>query len=426
MTINLLNKINKLQKNNQQIECSELSLKDTQCFWNRDQGVVEKTLTNQGSVVRVVNKQNEVGNGYSIGSNNSLEQAYHFANLSAQKVKSSNFLLTQKSLEIPQHENKELPNLKVIIKDILNRVEYLYPISISLIWHYEKRKYINNFNVEGNSEYGYFTCAVNTSSYKTIKTYIGTNLEFFLTEISTIANNYSDNCFSKLYDKTPFTGMALFEPLPFAIILSYIGSWFCLQEGTKCMLKNKINKKVAPDFVSLYDDPNYNHPYPISLFDSEGIRSTKVNLIKDGVLKSILTDRISAEEWGFSVHGNKQLINITTPPRVAPNILVLSQGKNSKDNIIRDIRKGFLIKEIQQFSSGFDYHSGNFNFLVEGNPIESGEILNIPVKTIIRGNILTLLENIVNIGNDSREITFFGRVVCPSVAVDGISIGGYQ
>jgi hypothetical protein len=39
------------------------------------------------------------------------------------------------------------------------------------------------------------------------------------------------------------------------------------------------------------------------------------------------------------------------------------------------------------------------------NPIKSGEFVSEKVKTILRGNILSLLNQICNLGNDINEVT---------------------
>lgn len=420
---NLSNQINGLLKKNQQIEATLLLQNNESCIWNINQGIITKVKQFEGSVVRIVNNENEIGSGYSIGNENSFEQAYHLANLSAQKIKLNQFLLTRDILDAPNTVSTK-PDLNNIIQKILDKVSFLNPISASISWNKEKRNYTNSFNVEGITEYGYYTCVINSSDNQ-YKTYIGTDLDNFLLEIEN-SKTEIHQVSTVSANKSAFTGPVIFEPLPFSIILSYLGSWFCIQDGLTGKLEEKLHQKIAPDFLTLEENPYYEHPFPIPAFDIEGIKPQKVALIKEGVLQSFLIDQQAAKERGYTSTGNKQLSNIKTPSKVSPNILVLSSGEKSKDSLIKEIQRGFIIKEIQQLSSGFDFYTGNFNLLVEGNPIENGEIIKVKAKTIIRGNILSLLNDICNVGDDTKEITFFGRVVCPSVMVDGINVGGYQ
>lgn len=426
ITFNQTKQLKNLLKVNQQIEATTVLHKNDSYLWHINGGEKEKNSNYEGCIVRVVNKNNEVGTGYVVGKYNSLDQAYHLANLCTQKLRLRNFSLTKEKLSI-HNTNIQKPNLKYLITEIVDKIRLLNPISAELSWINERRIYSNSFDVEGLTEIGYYTCVINTKDNQ-IKTYIGTELDNFIRELEDSNTHSIKKIIQKpcSFNKSAFSGSVIFEPLPFSIILSYLGLWFCIQEDSEGKLEDKINKKLAPDFFTLEDNPHYNHPYPIPSFDIEGIKSKKVTLIKEGIIKSCLLDKIAADERGFKETGNKQQMFIKSPSKVSPNILVLNPGNSSKATLIKQIKRGLLIKEIQQLSNGFDFHTGNFNLLVAGNPIESGEIVGEKVKTIIRGNILSLLNQICYIGNDIKEVTFFGRVVCPSVAVDSIHVGGYQ
>jgi len=77
--------------------------------------------------------------------------------------------------------------------------------------------------------------------------------------------------------------------------------------------KNKIGEKILPKFVSIYDNPaiKYYQGKPVAgyyLYDEEGVRSEKVTLVKDGILKAFLMSRMPVKGFNRSNgHGRLQI-----------------------------------------------------------------------------------------------------------------------
>jgi TldD protein len=53
----------------------------------------------------------------------------------------------------------------------------------------------------------------------------------------------------------------------------------------------KTGKKVAPEGVYMIDDGTLPAGFGSAKYDDEGTPTTRVNIIKDGVLEQLLTDR---------------------------------------------------------------------------------------------------------------------------------------
>lgn len=74
----------------------------------------------------------------------------------------------------------------------------------------------------------------------------------------------------------------------------------------------KIGEKILPEFISVYDDPTLNKYRDTDLrgyykYDDEGVKSQRVTMVENGVLKNFLMSRSPVE--GFpksSGHGRRQ------------------------------------------------------------------------------------------------------------------------
>ncbi len=77
--------------------------------------------------------------------------------------------------------------------------------------------------------------------------------------------------------------------------------------------KNKIGEMILPEFVSIYDNPaiKYYKGKPVAgyyPYDEEGVRSRKVTLVKDGILKAFLMSRMPVKGFNKSNgHGRLQI-----------------------------------------------------------------------------------------------------------------------
>ncbi|MGC8230961.1 metallopeptidase TldD-related protein [Pseudobacillus badius] len=425
MKNNVINELKELQKRNQQVESTFIEHETYSVSWSKNSILSEDKTKKNGYIVRLVNDYKEVGNGYSSGHAEALKQAYNLADSSTNRIPLEKFILTQENISekpySPATTNKELT--KKLLFELLDIFKDVDPLSISAVWNKDTREYGNTFEIGGVSQKEYFTCTVIFGGTREVKSYLGRDIEWLLNEIEIPKSVHAKEV--RESEVHPFTGSVIFEPLPFSFILSYIGSWLSVYGTEKGKLENKLYTKIAPDFVNLTDCPTSYHPFPIADFDMEGIVPKNNSIIEKGYLQNLFYDRISACLRNTIANGNSQYSDINLPPRVSPNILSLTPGNVDKNSMINRVKKGFLVKEIKQFSGGLDFHSGNYNFLVVGNPIESGELVNKNVKTLIRGNIIHTLRDIEMLGNDPQRVTFLGRVICPSVAVNGVHVGGY-
>ncbi|MCP4583065.1 MAG: TldD/PmbA family protein [candidate division Zixibacteria bacterium] len=197
---------------------------------------------------------------------------------------------------------------------------------------------------------------------------------------------------------------------------------------------DKINKPVAESFVSIVDDatnPNYRGSLNV---DDEANDTEKTYLVKDGILKSYLHDRISAKHYNVKPTGNGRRQTFRYPPIPRMRNTYMLPGPHTKEEIIKSVKKGIYT---ETFTNGeVAIGAGDFTFYVQtGRMIENGELTR-PIKDVnIIGNGPDVLSKIVMVGNDMK--IYEGGGYCgkdgqrclvsdglPTCKVSSITVGG--
>jgi len=200
------------------------------------------------------------------------------------------------------------------------------------------------------------------------------------------------------------------------------------------IFSDKLNKPVAESFVNIVDDPtNLNIRGSLNV-DDEANTTEKTYLVENGILKSYLHDRISAQYYGVKSTGNGRRESFRHPvlPRMCNTYM--ENGPHTKEEVIANVKKGLYA---ETFTNGQVFiGAGDFTFYVKsGALIEDGKITQ-PVKDVnIIGNGPEVLKNIVMVGNDMRMAE--GGWTCgkngqgvpvsmglPTVLVSSITVGG--
>ncbi len=205
------------------------------------------------------------------------------------------------------------------------------------------------------------------------------------------------------------------------------------RKGTS-IFADKINKKVAESFVSIVDsgtDPNMRGSINV---DDECNDSQETHLVENGILKSYLHDRMSAQHYGLAPTGNGRRQSFRYPPLPRMRNTYMLPGPHTHDEIIKSVKKGIYC---ESFSNGqVDIGAGDFTFYVKsGNLIEDGRLTS-PVKDInLIGNGPDVLTKVNMVADDFKLSE--GGWTCgkggqsvpvslglPTVKVSSITVGG--
>ena len=195
-----------------------------------------------------------------------------------------------------------------------------------------------------------------------------------------------------------------------------------------------LGKEVASKKVTVIDDATLNNQSGSYTFDDEGILGQRKELIKDGILKSYLSDIKGADKLGFERSGNGRRENFRYPPLPRMSCTFIDNGNDDIESVIHEINKGIYITALGGGSG--DLNGAGFVFNVaEGYMIEKGKVT-YPIKgASLTGTGLDVLKNIYAVSDD---LALEGAGRCgkyqwvpvstgqPSLAIRKMIVGGSE
>jgi len=198
--------------------------------------------------------------------------------------------------------------------------------------------------------------------------------------------------------------------------------------------RGKIGEKVADSMITMADDPTIPCLYGSYKFDDEGTPARRNILIENGVLKSYMTDILSAKTAGLPLTGNGRRESYRNIPVPRMSNTFLLPGKSDFESMIEQAGDGLLVRKMG--GGEVNPTTGDFVFYVsEAYMIKNGKI-SYPVRgATLTGNGPQALQNIVALGSnlimDPGVCGKSGQGVPvtdgqPSMLIKGLTVGGSE
>ncbi|PKH23148.1 metalloprotease PmbA [Enterobacterales bacterium CwR94] len=174
-------------------------------------------------------------------------------------------------------------------------------------------------------------------------------------------------------------------------------------------LLDALGQEIFPSWLTISEKPHLLKGLASTPFDSEGVRTSARDIIKDGVLQSWLLTSYSARKLGLQSTGHAGGIH---------NWRIDGQGENFAQ-LLKRMGKGLVVTELM--GQGVSGMTGDYSRGAAGFWVENGEI-QYPVSEItIAGNLKDMWRNIITVGNDieTRSNIQCGSVLLPEMHIAG-------
>lgn len=182
----------------------------------------------------------------------------------------------------------------------------------------------------------------------------------------------------------------------------------------------QLGNEVASPAVTVIDDGLLENGLGTSPCDDELVPMKKKVVIDRGRLALFLYNTYTANKDKVESTGNGMRGGFKGVPGVGISNLYIEPGDKPLGELIASVDKGLLVTEVMGMHTA-NAISGDFSVGAVGFWIEKGKKA-YPVREItIAGNILDLMKHVNAVGNDIR---FSGRIGCPSLRIQELSIGG--
>lgn len=182
----------------------------------------------------------------------------------------------------------------------------------------------------------------------------------------------------------------------------------------------KVGQSVASKKVTIEDKPLQKGNVFSRWFDDEGVATYNKAIIKKGVLQGYLYSLTTAAKDGVTSTGNGARHG--SKIGVEPFALYLKPGKKSQEELFKKVKDGVYITEVQGLHAGMNGQSGNFSLQSTGFLIKDGKLDKGLDVITISGNLVDVMNDIVEVGTDSKIL--LGGNTFSSVIVKKLAVGG--
>lgn len=188
----------------------------------------------------------------------------------------------------------------------------------------------------------------------------------------------------------------------------------------KTLFKDKINKKVANEKLTLVDNGRLPKGFSTSTYDAEGNLKGKTVLIENGIFKGFLHNNYTAKKTGLTSTGNAVRSDFRALPSVGITNFYIENKTDDIKAFLNDADEVFYIIDLMGLHTA-DPISGDFSLGASGVIYHKGEVVKSVRGVTIAGNILSILNNIALVGNDLK---FYGNLGSPTLIVENITVAG--
>ncbi|NHJ33331.1 MAG: TldD/PmbA family protein [Asgard group archaeon] len=209
----------------------------------------------------------------------------------------------------------------------------------------------------------------------------------------------------------------------FMFFMAYFGFSAMMYQDYVSFLRDKIGEKLFSEKLNLWDDAFDKRLIYRGFFDDEGYPKSKLDLIKDGVVKNLAYDTLTAGKDGVESTGHNAKFYGRSLPY--PNSLIMGEGDSNLDEMIAETKKGILVTHFH-YQNAVNPQKGIFTGLTRDGAwlIEKGEI-KYPLRTLrYTDSCLRFFADIDLLGKYPDLNTSFAIV--PAMKLPSFTISGSQ
>lgn len=179
-------------------------------------------------------------------------------------------------------------------------------------------------------------------------------------------------------------------------------------------LLDSMDKQVFPEHVGLVEDPHIIGASGSAPFDDEGVRTSRRQIVEDGVVRGYFLSSYSARKLGMKTTGNAG---------GSHNLILSSKRTEETDDFAAMLKKmgtGLVVTDLM--GQGINYVTGDYSRGASGFWVENG-VIQYPVEEItIAGNLKDMFRRIVAIGADTqiRGAKKSGSILIEEMTVAGV------
>ena len=178
-------------------------------------------------------------------------------------------------------------------------------------------------------------------------------------------------------------------------------------------LSSSFGKAVFSKNLTITEDPFLDYFLHSESIDDEGFKTSKKDIIKNGVFNTSIYDQEYSVLSGKEVTGNGFRDGIYSPATCSFTNLVVSPGKTRKEDFISKTKKGIYVYDVMGIHTS-NMTSGEFSLTINsGKEIVNGEYKDTITNLNFTGNASEMFKTL----EMSKERKFFGSALVPEMVI---------
>ena len=175
-------------------------------------------------------------------------------------------------------------------------------------------------------------------------------------------------------------------------------------------LLDYLGKQVLPNWFEITERPHLLRQLASTPFDSEGVRTQDMEIIRNGILQTYLLTSYSGRKLGMQSTGHAGGIH---------NWLVKPNSSGKLTALLGQMNRGLLVTEVM--GQGVNLVTGDYSRGAAGFWVENGEIQYPVAEITIAGQLPDMLRNIVAVADD---IEHRSNIQTGSILLEKMKISG--
>ena len=163
------------------------------------------------------------------------------------------------------------------------------------------------------------------------------------------------------------------------------------------LLADKEGRMVGSEKLTLIDDPFYPEKFGHCPFDGEGVAVSTKKVIENGVLNTLLYNRMYAKLLGKETTGNA-----SSATSIEPKGLYIAPGTLSNEELLKAMGDGLYLTSLQGLHAGANVQSGDFSLQADGYLVKDG-VKAAPIKNFtVAGNFFQILKQVTDMSSEVK------------------------
>ncbi|HJX24088.1 MAG TPA: TldD/PmbA family protein [Candidatus Bathyarchaeia archaeon] len=122
------------------------------------------------------------------------------------------------------------------------------------------------------------------------------------------------------------------------------------QAGESFVKQDMLGTRIGSESVTIVDDPTLPDSYGFYLYDEEGVKAGRRELIKNGIFTNFLHNRETAAEMGTESNGSARSVAYNREPIVRMANTYMQPGDHRFEELLEGIKEGVYIKTFMEWN----------------------------------------------------------------------------